>query len=343
VRLTRARGATAAFRRLHRAAGRLARAAWPAARPKAAPPPRPTVARMSFPPGCTSPVPEFGSNPGRLDLFVHVPRRTPAPGAPLIVVLHGCGQEAPGFAADAGWVAVSEALGVPLLLPAQTRANNRHGCFHWFRPGDVTRGKGEAMSIRQALRWAMRHFATDRRRVFVVGLSAGGAMAAALLAIYPAVFRAGAVVAGMPVGAAVTAGGALLRMRSAAPFTTRAGLAASVRAHNPTRAAAAWPLLSLWQGGRDRTVDPANAELLAAQWGALHGLDAMPASDAMIGPGVRRRSWGPAGRALVELWTIEEMEHGFPIGAAEGRPAPWVLPMGVPAAREICAFWGLEE
>ncbi len=274
-------------------------------------------------------------------MLVHIPRRAPARGAPLIVVLHGCGQDATGFAKDAGWVAMSEALGAPLLLPEQTRENNRHGCFHWFRPQDVTRGQGEAMSIRQGLRWAMRHFGTDKRRVFVVGLSAGGAMAAALLGAYPAVFAAGAVVAGMPVGAAVTPAGAMMRMRRADRFTTRAGLAASVRAMNPARGAAAWPRVSLWQGGRDGTVDPANAELLAAQWGALHGVEEAPSTETRPLPGTRHRVWLRAGRPALELWVLEEMGHGFPIAGAEGRASRWVLPAGVPAARRICAFWGL--
>lgn len=332
IRFRRSRGAVAALRRMNRAAAGLLRAAWA---PASSPPPK-------APPGRLSAITGFGTNPGGLRMFVHVPRRAPAPGAPLIVVLHGCGQDATSFAEDAGWVAMSEALGAPLLLPEQVSENNRHRCFNWFRPQDVARGQGEAMSIRQGLRWAMRHFATDKRRVFVVGLSAGGAMAAALLAAYPAVFAAGAVVAGMPVGSAVTPGGALLRMRHANRFTTRAGLAASVRAFNPARGAARWPRLSIWQGGRDRTVHPDNADLLAAQWGALHGLEEAPTLDTEPAPGARLRQWSRGGAPLVEQWTLDEMAHGFPIDAQEGgRAARWVLAAGVPAARRICDFWGL--
>ncbi|WP_223880703.1 extracellular catalytic domain type 1 short-chain-length polyhydroxyalkanoate depolymerase [Roseococcus microcysteis] len=333
IRFRRPPGAAAALRRMSRATMGatmgLMRAAW-----APTPPTMPT-------PGRTSAITGFGTNPGGLRMFVHVPRRAPAPGTPLIVVLHGCGQDAASFAADAGWIAMSEALGVPLLLPEQVRENNRHRCFNWFRPQDVARGQGEAMSIRQGLRWAMRHFGTDKRRVFVVGLSAGGAMAAALLAAYPAVFAAGAVVAGMPVGSAVTPGGALLRMRHANRFTTRAGLAASVRAFNPARGTARWPRLSIWQGGRDRTVHPDNAALLATQWGALHGLLEEPSQDTEPAPGARLRQWSRGATALVELWTLEEMAHGFPIGEGEGRAARWVLAAGTPAARRICDFWGL--
>lgn len=333
IRFRPVRGARASLRRMNRAALRVMRAAWPTS-PS---PPEPAAP----PPGRTSPVKGFGSNPGALGMHVHVPRHRPAPGAPLIVVLHGCGQDAAGFAADAGWIAMSEALGIPLLLPEQRRENNRHRCFNWFRPEHVARGQGEAMSIRQGLRWAMRHFATDRRRVFVVGLSAGGAMAAAMLAAYPAVFAAGAVVAGMPVGAAVTPLGALMRMRQAQRFTTRLGLAASVRAKAPGRGAARWPRLSIWQGGRDRTVHPNNAMLLAEQWGALHGLAEAPATDTEPAPGVRLRQWSRGATPAVELWTLDEMAHGFPFADGQGRAARWVLAAGVPAARRICEFWGL--
>jgi poly(hydroxyalkanoate) depolymerase family esterase len=84
-------------------------------------------------------------------------------------------------------------LRVALVLPEQTFANNRGRCFNWYRATDVRRGSGEAKSIRQMVRVATERFRSDRRRVFMAGLSAGGAIAAALLAAYPAVFAAGAV------------------------------------------------------------------------------------------------------------------------------------------------------
>ena len=170
-------------------------------RPKPARPPAPRPAPY-LPAGRTSEVHGFGSNPGGLRCFLHLPLRRPAPGAPLIVVLHGCRQDAAGFAADAGWIALADRLGLPLLLPEQSFTNHRLRCFSWYKPGDVGRGEGEAASIRQMVGFAARHLGSDRRRIFVAGLSAGGAMAAALLAAYPAVFAAGAVVAGLPVGTA---------------------------------------------------------------------------------------------------------------------------------------------
>lgn len=291
-------------------------------------------------------VASFGSNPGQLRMHVFAPP-TPVPAdAPLIVVLHGCGQDAKAFATDAGWIDLARHLGVPLVLPQQTRENQRNRCFNWYRPGDISRGSGEAMSIRQMVRAAITHFGSDRKRVFIVGLSAGGAMAAAMLAAYPAVFAGGAIVAGMPVGTATTSPMALLRMYRANAHLSRAGLVAAVRAATPARGRQPWPRLSIWHGGRDRTVDPANAEVLAAQWGALHGCDAVPMTDDAPAPGVRRRAWGNAARPAVELWTIDAMAHGFPIDARIGagsRPGPWVLDTSLPAARHIAEFWGIDR
>jgi poly(hydroxyalkanoate) depolymerase family esterase len=297
------------------------------------------AARPALLPGRTEEVQRFGANPGGLRMFVHLPPVMPPPGAPLIVVLHGCRQDAVGFAADAGWLALAAEVGAPLVLPEQSIANHRHRCFSWYRPGDVGRGLGEAKSIRQMVSFAVRQFGSDRRRVFIAGLSAGGAMTAAMLAAYPAVFAAGAVVAGMPVGAAANAPMALLRMHRADPSQSRAALVAAVRGR---RVSGRWPRLSIWQGGRDHTVDPANAELLAAQWSGLHGLPPEPAAEARPAPGVRRRCWGRASRPAVELWTLDEAGHGFPIEArAEGRAGRWVLDAGLSGTRRIASFWGL--
>ena len=211
-----------------------------------------------------SPVASFGSNPGGLRMLVYAPVKIPRV-RPLIVVLHGCGQSAASFADDAGWLAMARKYGVALVLPEQTYENNRSRCFNWFRPWDVARGSGEAMSIRQMVRTAVKRFGSDPRKIFIVGFSAGGGMAAALLAAYPAVFAAGGVVAGMPVGCAKSPTGAMLQMKRADRFRTRRGLADEVRAVTSFNERKVWPRLTIWQGELDRTVDPGNAESLAAQ------------------------------------------------------------------------------
>lgn len=262
----------------------------------------------------------------------------------MIVVLHGCGQRAGAFAADTGWIALATRIGAVLLLPEQTSDNNRGLCFHWYQSEDVRRGSGEAMSIRQMLRTALGDYRCDPKRVFIVGLSAGGAMAAAMLAAYPTVFAAGAVVAGMPVGTAHGVGMALMRMRRAA---TQDGtsLAQAVRRQAPSALRRTWPRLSIWQGGQDRQIDPANADLLAAQWSTLHGHGGPPLRDDLSDrPGIRRRSWGTSKRVAVELWTLPGLEHGFPIDAQQvggGRPGFAIVDAGISATDHIAAFWGL--
>ncbi len=292
-----------------------------------------------------APVVAFGSNPGALQMRVYAPARLRA-GRPLVVVLHGCGQDAASFATDAGWIALAQQFRLALVLPQQTFENNHGRCFNWFRPDDVRRGAGEAMSIRQMIRSAVKRFGSDPRRIFVVGFSAGGGMTAASLAAYPAVFAAGAVVAGFPVGCARTPLGAMLAMQRGNVGRTRRALADDVRSAAHSRSRKAWPRVSIWQGERDRTVDPGNAEALAAQWSELHGYGPVPLTDHVIS-GVRRRAWGRPNRPpSVDLWTLAHIGHGFPVDPrtpASGRVGAWVVDAGLCATQHIAAFWGLER
>ena len=288
-------------------------------------------------------VPTFGSNPGGLRMLLYKPPRLPA-GAPLIVVLHGCGQFAARFATDAGWIAFAEQHRLALLLPEQTISNHHGRCFNWYRTDDVARGRGEALSIKHMVSAAVKRFRSDPRRVFIAGFSAGGAMTAALLAAYPAVFAAGAVVAGVPVGVAEWPGAAVMQTQHPSLFRSRTALAAAVRSAARPRPTQKWPRLSIWTGLRDRTVAPGNAELLGAQWSELHGFGAIPGADEAIREGARRRIWGPPARPAVELWTLAELGHGFPVDPSApggGREGPWVTDAGISAVQRITRFWGI--
>jgi poly(hydroxyalkanoate) depolymerase family esterase len=311
---------------------------WPAVTPRTSPAVKPVAA------GRVTEVTGFGTNPGELRMFVYTPAKRLRAGAPLIVVLHGCGQYAESFARNAGWLALAEHCGAALLLPEQRATNNQGRCFNWYRPGDAGRGSGEAMSVRQMVRAAIKRFGSNPRQVFVVGLSAGGALAAALLAAYPTVFSAGAVVAGMPVGAAHGTAAAMLRMHHASRFNSRIGLANDVRRAAPPSQSRKWPRLAIWHGGQDRVIDPANGEVLAAQWSELHGYGETPSIDEVSATGIRRRIWGTAKRPVVEFWTIPEMGHGFPIDASlpgGGHNGFGIVNAGIPAARHIAKFWGM--
>lgn len=318
-----------------------------------------------------SEVTEFGSNPGRLRMLVHVPAAAPAPGAPLIVLLHGCGQLAAEFADHGGWIALAERRRLTLVLPEQSGDNNHHRCFNWFRPGDITRGRGEALSIRQMVAEAVRRFRADPGQVFVAGLSAGGAMAAALLAAYPDVFAAGAVVAGLPVGCARTPADAFTCMSDGGPERTPLEWAARARLVGPANYRRRWPRISIWQGGQDRTVQRRNAENLVAQWTALHGFEGAPDEVCEPMPGATRMVWGSR-QPAVEYWKLESLSHAFPVVRAaapaelsamdaeallrpwralgsfgQGFPLAgsqetrWVHDVGIDAAAEMAKFWDL--
>ncbi len=284
-------------------------------------------------------VPDFAADPAGLSMLAYRPSGLTA-GAPLVVLLHGCGQDPAAFAAEAGWMALADSVGLGLVLPTQSLENNRQGCFNWFRPAQVGRGLGEAQSIRAMVAEAVRRFGSDQHAVYVVGLSAGGAMAAALLAAYPDVFAAGASVAGLPVGAASGVASALTRMAQAGPDgRSPEDWADQVRRAAPAGYPGPWPRLSLWHGGLDTVVDPANAPLFALQWRTVHGLAEAPSVITQHGL-ARRELWGSAGRPLVELWTIPAMAHGYPVAAA-GVPSSAALPVGISATHRIAEFWGL--
>jgi poly(hydroxyalkanoate) depolymerase family esterase len=280
----------------------------------------PTPLVANEPPG---EVAEFGSNPGKLSMFVHHPPRAPDLGAPLIVLLHGCGQTAAAFARDTGWGKLADQLGIPLVLPEQSGENNRGRCFNWFRSAHVNRDLGEALSIRHMVAAAIDRFGSDPARVFVAGLSAGGAMTAALMAAYPDVFAAGAIIAGLPVGAASTVSEALVRMAEAGPVRSRDDWARQVHLAAPTCYAGHWPRVSIWHGLADDVVDPTNARLLAEQWSAVHEFDS---GTVRIEPdGSRCTTWGPPERPAVELWTLPDLPHAWPPGAVD----------------RVARFWGL--
>jgi feruloyl esterase len=288
-----------------------------------------------------SEVAAFGPNPGRLRMLTYAPPGL-RPGAPLVVVLHGCGQSAEAFAVGAGWTDLADRRGFALLCPEQTHANNRGRCFNWFRPADVGREGGEAASIRQMIDHFLARARLDRRRVFVVGLSAGGSMALAMLATAPEIFAGRAVIAGVSYGAASNPGEAMLAM-TLGTARSLASLADGVR--RASRHAGPWPRLSVWQGLADRTVAPANAHQIIAQWLELQGLGPAPSQVDSFGRHTVSRWRGAAGRTVIQLHLIDGMGHGAPLAAAVaagvGREGPFLLETGISSTLEIARFWGL--
>ena len=284
----------------------------------------------------------FGHNPGDLRMKLFLPDSLPA-GAPLVVVLHGCTQTAVGYAEGAGWLALASELGFAVVCPEQTRANNANLCFNWFQPGDTARDAGEAASIHAMVQWALDSHDLDRDRVFVTGLSAGGAMTAVMLATYPEVFAAGAVIAGLAYGSAKSmteAFGAMMQP----PARPDAIWGDSVRGASDH--AGAWPSLSIWHGTHDATVSPAAGEALLRQWINVHGLKDEPA--VICTPDGRPYEvWTtPDGRSVIEMHRIQDMGHGAPLKpngeGGNGTAGPFLLDVGVSSSRGIVRHWGIE-
>ncbi len=285
----------------------------------------------------------FGANPGNLRMLRYLPPGL-RPGAPLVVVLHGCTQTAAGYDHGAGWSELAERHGFALLFPEQLRGNNQNTCFNWFDPGDIARGTGEVASIRGMVARMQADRAIDPARVFVTGLSAGGAMASALLATYPDVFAAGAIIAGLPFGCAAGVGQALGAMRRCPAHTPREW-GDMVRRASP--APQRKPIVSLWHGDADATVTPAAAVEHAKQWCDVHGLGEAAATRRMV-DGVPHQMWRDAGGTVrVELFMVPGLGHGTPLdlgGSGErgvGHAMPYMLDAGIPSTWHIARGWGL--
>lgn len=286
----------------------------------------------------------FGTNPGNLRMHIFVPAQLAA-APPLVVALHGCGQSAAEYAAGAGWSKLAEHLGFIVLYPEQQSANNANGCFSWFLPGDVRRDDGEAHSIHQMVQHVVAAYGVDRARIYVTGLSAGGAMANVMLAAYPDTFAAGAIIAGLPYGSAAS-----MQEAFGAMFTDQQHSPRDLgdRVRSASHSSGPWPRISIWHGTADQVVRPGNADLIARQWADVHGIAIEPSFDGRHGSH-GRRLWNDAGgNTLIEAFAISGMGHGVPLDAPAGvasfgSPGPYFLDAGISSTQHIAGFWGLGE
>ena len=283
-----------------------------------------------------------GSNPGALRMFFYVPADLPAAPA-LVVVLHGGLQTAASYDLGAGWSTLADRYGFALLMPEQQRANNALACFNWFQPGDSERGNGECLSIRQMVDQMTRDHEIDPSRIFITGLSAGGAMASVMLATYPEVFAAGAVIAGLPHGAATNVQEAF-HVMAQAPARSSREWGDRVRRASPHKGP--WPKISVWHGSADETVSALNAGAIITQWIDLHGLPPTPTSTETV-DGYPRQVWrNAAGEIMIESYTVSGMGHGTPLATGGGdqqcgAAGPYLLEVGVSSSYHIAKFFGL--
>ncbi len=285
----------------------------------------------------------FGTDPGSLRADTYVPKNFPKNG-PLVVVLHGCTQSAENYDAGSGWSTLADECGIALLFPGQRRTNNAVGGFNWFQTGDSHRGGGEPLSIRQMIRQVVDDHAVDPTRVFITGLSSGGAMTSVMLATYPDVFAGGAIIAGLPYRSAGNLMQAVFRMKGYGGPSDRRLDALERGASNFT---GRWPTISVWHGDRDTTVDSSNADSIVRQWQKIHKVEGPPTHVEEV-DGFPRRIWCDAGgRVVIEEYIIRQMGHGTPISAGGdeglGEEGKYMLEVGISSTRHIADFWGLTQ
>lgn len=258
---------------------------------------------------------DFGDNPGNLKMQIYVPKVLSDSGS-LIVALHGCMQSPKAMENLAGWIKYADMTGTVLVYPEQKRGNNISRCFNWFQ--EENQGpSGEAASVLSMIHWTRTKYHTRAKFTFVTGLSAGGAMAVNLMAVYPEEFAAGFVAGAGPYKSAekVTEAGKAMRGKTDKnPLEWRI----LVREARPDFTGK-YPRLMIVHGRRDGTVDFNNAKFLAWQWAGLGGRDTVPDRTWKHHPdsdAIEISEWGPPG--TVRLVAFKNMLHRYPVWPGDG-------------------------
>ena len=261
---------------------------------------------------------EYDSEVGRRPYKVFVPP-TVKPGAPLLVMLHGCTQSAEDFAAGTRMNRRAAAHGMIVLYPEQLSSANMQRCWNWFNPNDQQRGQGEAAIIAGITRSVMAEFGADPARIFVAGLSAGGAQAAILGAAYPDLYAGIGVHSGLACGAAHDMMSAFSAMQQG----------------RPGQGTLTVPAI-LFHGDRDTTVNPRNADAVAAQI-AAGGTEKREEGTAAGGLSYTRTTrQGPGGKPILEQWRVHGAGHAWSGGSSEGS---FTEPRGPDASAEMLRFF----
>jgi poly(hydroxyalkanoate) depolymerase family esterase len=256
-------------------------------------------------------------------LFVPPSRPTGAPPPALVVMLHGCTQHPADFAAGTRMNELAREQGFIVLYPAQSRRMNPQGCWNWFKHSHQRRGHGEPALLASLTREVMQQHGVDPARVYVAGLSAGGAMAAVLGRCYPELYAAVGVHSGLAAGVARDLPSALAAMNGAA---------------GPAPMQADGKPVIVFHGDADTTVHPLNAAtVVAASTTAPPAAEAVAAADR---PGQRRSTRrvhrGPDGRVIAEHWTVHGAAHAWSGGSPAGS---YTDPAGPDASAAMWRFF----
>lgn len=287
----------------------------------------------------------FGSNPGNLKMFKYVPAGL-ASNKPLVVLLHGCTQTAASYDDEAGWVKFADAWQFALVFAQQQSSNNSSSCFNWFEAADYARGAGEALSIKQMTDSMKTAHGSDASRIFVSGLSSGGAMAAVMMAAYPDVFAAGSIVAGVPYKCATGLSAGFSCMNPGVDKTP-VQWGDLVRGAYPGYSGP-YPRVSIWHGSGDTTVVPVNAAESMQQWTNVHGADQTADVEDTVKGYPHKIYRNASGANVVETFTITGMGHGTPVdpGAAAdqcGTAGAYILDVNICSTYFTARFFGLDS
>jgi poly(hydroxyalkanoate) depolymerase family esterase len=275
----------------------------------------------------------YSNEAGTRAYRLYVPSSYAGRPVPLIVMLHGCTQSAEDFAKGTGMNELAEAETCLVAYPEQSKSANPNRCWNWFNPRDQKRDSGEPSIVAGIVREIAAAYAVDPARIYVAGLSAGGAAAAVLGSAYPDLFAAVGVHSGLPAGSAKDVGSALAAMRSP---RDPSGLRHAAVLHGRGRLV---PTI-VFHGDKDQTVHPSNGQHVIAQsrtreWDALRAVSnsgRVPGGHAYT----RTDHHDAAGRVVLELWEVHGAGHAWSGGKPEGS---YTDPLGPDASREMLRFF----
>jgi poly(hydroxyalkanoate) depolymerase family esterase len=271
---------------------------------------------------------------GSRNYRLYIPRKLKESGRTLLVMLHGGTQDGEDFAAGTRMNTLAEEHGFLVAYPSQSKAANQSLCWNWFTPENQRRGEGEPAIIAGITREIIAHYDVDPGRVFIAGLSAGGAMAAVMAATYPDLYAAIGVHSGLPYGSATDLPSAFAAMR---------GVSGQRRpkTRKPRAGADAMPSRRtiVFHGDADKIVHPSNAEGIIEAHRPSESVEHSEVGHAAGHRSTRTVARDKAGVAIVEHWLVHGVGHAWSGGSADGS---YTDPHGPDASREMVRFF-MEE